>query len=199
MIVRRPLVLTATAFSLGIIFEYICSMPLAILFVSFFFVVFSVMLLKRKKAFLLSALFFTVFCLGGIVFFQENDYEKAANEMPAGRVCLKGEVTSAASKQKDESVLIIKPARGRRIRVSIYGKLTGIADYTGRQVVVRGELALPDQRRNPGTFDYRLYLMTQGIAYLMSASPEDIQIYGHIKSPLMNKMALFRCSFEKKI
>ncbi|HUM56336.1 MAG TPA: DNA internalization-related competence protein ComEC/Rec2, partial [Bacillota bacterium] len=199
MIVRRPLVLTATAFSLGIIFEYICSMPLAILFVSFFFGVFSVMLLKRKKALLLSALFFTVFCLGGIVFFQENDYEKAANEMPAGRVCLKGEVISAASKQKDESVLIIKPARGRRIRVSIYGKLTGIADYTGRQVVVRGELALPDQRRNPGTFDYRLYLMTQGIAYLMSASPEDIQIYGHIKSPLMNKMALFRYSFEKKI
>ena len=74
MIVRRPLLLAAMAFSLGIIFEYICCLPLTILFVSFFLGTVSVMLLKRKKALLLSAVFFVVFCLGSIIFFQENDY-----------------------------------------------------------------------------------------------------------------------------
>ena len=199
MIVRRPLLLAATAFSLGIIFEYICRLPLAIMFVSFLSGTVSVILLKRKKTLFLIALFFAVFCLGSIMFFQENDYQKAAKEMPRDRVCLKGEVISAAVKQKDKSVLIIEPDQGRRIRLSIYGKLKDTADYTGRQVLVKGELALPDERRNPGAFDYRLYLMTQGIAYLMSGSPEDVQIYGDIKSTFMNKTALFRHFFEKKL
>lgn len=199
MIVRRPLLLAATAFSLGIIFEYICRLPLAVMFVSFLSGTVSVILLKRKKTLFLIALFFAVFCFGSIMFFQENDYQKAAKEMPRGRVCLKGEVISAAVKQKDKSILIIEPDQGPRIRLSIYGKLKDTADYTGRQVLVKGELALPDERRNPGAFDYRLYLMTQGIAYLMSGSPEDVQIYGDIKSTFMNKTALFRYFFEKKL
>lgn len=45
-----------------------------------------------------------------------------------------------------------------------------IYDLAGRIVNIQGELSIPNARRNPGCFDYRLYLKAQGIYTLLDTS-----------------------------
>ena len=52
------------------------------------------------------------------------------------------------------------------------------ADLAGRTVQVYGNVELPTQRRNPKTFDYRLYLRTRGIHTVMNVTQHDITIIG---------------------
>ncbi|NCB41814.1 MAG: DNA internalization-related competence protein ComEC/Rec2 [Clostridia bacterium] len=70
----------------------------------------------------------------------------------------------AEKKQVDENVLI---------RLSFDGETDMTAfvyDSVGRQVMVKGEISQPDGRRNPGCFDYALYLKGRGIYTLCDVS-----------------------------
>lgn len=50
-----------------------------------------------------------------------------------------------------------------------------LLDY-GRRVKIRGELALPKGRRNPGGFDYQAYLAGNGVSATVFAMPSDVVI-----------------------
>ncbi|HOA43052.1 MAG TPA: DNA internalization-related competence protein ComEC/Rec2 [Bacillota bacterium] len=51
-----------------------------------------------------------------------------------------------------------------------------ISDLFGNKVQVKGKLSLPSGSRNPGLFDYKLYLKTRRIAGIITASDSHLEI-----------------------
>jgi len=67
-------------------------------------------------------------------------------------------------------------------------------DLVGRRVKVSGKLSLPQSRRNPGGFDYRLYLKGQGVYTIMEVSKYRISAH-EINRPLSHFLALSKGKF----
>lgn len=67
-------------------------------------------------------------------------------------------------------------------------------DLVGRRVKISGKLSLPQGRRNPGSFDYRLYLKGQGVYTIMDVSRYRITAY-EVKHPLSHFLALSKAKF----
>ncbi len=51
-------------------------------------------------------------------------------------------------------------------------------DLLGKEVGLKGRLTLPSGARNPGLFDYRLFLKTRGITGIVSANRDHLQVIG---------------------
>ena len=69
-----------------------------------------------------------------------------------------------------------------------------VYDLVGRRIKVSGELSLPQGRRNPGGFDYRLYLKGQGIYTIMEVSKYRISA-GKVMRPVSHFLALSKGRF----
>lgn len=54
----------------------------------------------------------------------------------------------------------------------------GKPDLFGKEVRVKGKLTFPSGMRNPGLFDYKLYLKTRGITGIVNASEAHLEIIG---------------------
>lgn len=67
-------------------------------------------------------------------------------------------------------------------------------DLVGRRVKCTGQLSLPQGRRNPGGFDYRLYLKGQGVYTIMEVSKYRISA-GRTERPLSHFLALSKGRF----
>lgn len=67
-------------------------------------------------------------------------------------------------------------------------------DLTGRRVSLEGRISLPPGRRNPGAFDYSLYLKGKGIGTLCSASPYRLQVH-HIENHFCHALAMHKGQF----
>ncbi len=69
-----------------------------------------------------------------------------------------------------------------------------------RKIHLQGDLRLPEEQRNPGCFDYRLYLRSEGIFYQMTAEnyvlDEDA---GRIEDRLAAWLIDRRFAFQKKL
>ena len=95
-------------------------------------------------------------------------------------------------------------------RENILVRLSGLADgsnpeddikaydLVGRRITVSGELSLPKGRRNPGAFDYRLYLKGQGIYAIMNVSRFRISAH-EVKRPVSHFLALKKGQFYAAI
>ncbi|UNC93262.1 DNA internalization-related competence protein ComEC/Rec2 [Candidatus Contubernalis alkaliaceticus] len=75
---------------------------------------------------------------------------------------LKVQEVDGASEGQDINNDLVPQTVSGKIRVTLYG--AGEQLHYGDRVRIRGELERPPQRRNPGGFDYRFYLLTQGIS-----------------------------------
>ncbi|MDR3296186.1 MAG: DNA internalization-related competence protein ComEC/Rec2 [Clostridiales Family XIII bacterium] len=64
----------------------------------------------------------------------------------------------------------------RKILVNVAGADLEPADLIGAEVTVRGRVSLPATKRNPGCFDYRLYLKTMNIRVILSCNDNDITV-----------------------
>lgn len=73
------------------------------------------------------------------------------------------------------------------------------AGLTGREISVRGIVSLPQKRRNPGGFDYRLYLRGQSISALMEAEPAAIRIAPADSVSPARVLAVQKEKFSQKI
>jgi len=72
-------------------------------------------------------------------------------------------------------------------------------DAVGRKVTLRGEIELPRERRNPGTFDYRMYLKTKKIYTQVSVKHDEIDLSDEVADKPANHISRFRHSFINKI
>lgn len=62
-------------------------------------------------------------------------------------------------------------------------------DY-GRRVVINGRLDIPSSARNPGGFDYRLYLAQHGVSATVFARVEDIKVFGESSGIFIRSIGL---------
>ena len=98
-----------------------------------------------------------------------------------------------------------QPVRNRRVTVRVlcnYDTAEPFYDgdlysIVGSRVKIRGALQLPEQRRNPGCFDYRLYLKTKGIRYRMkAASIETLSMDCTVRYRVRRWLLIRRHAFE---
>lgn len=64
----------------------------------------------------------------------------------------------------------------RKVLIHIYDELEGYLYLDGCRMNVRGEIEIPEEKRNPGCFDYRKYLKSTDIRVILST--EEYEIMG---------------------
>ena len=107
---------------------------------------------------------------------------------------IEGIVTKAVP--KDGYCAITLKCGSESVLVRLRGdySVTDIYDLVGRTATAGGYLQQPDERRNPGTFDYRLYLKGRRIFTIMDVSRFRFSA-GKIVHPLLHFLSLKKGEF----
>ncbi|MDR2157200.1 MAG: ComEC/Rec2 family competence protein, partial [Clostridiales Family XIII bacterium] len=76
----------------------------------------------------------------------------------------------------DDGNKITVSSGGRNILLRVTGGTITPAELLGRKISFAGTVELPQGRRNPGCFDYRLYLMTQDVRVIVKCKADDVEL-----------------------
>jgi predicted membrane metal-binding protein len=90
--------------------------------------------------------------------------------------------------------------RERVFRINIYDDIPAKGNLTGTVIKVAGVPEIPDVMRNPGTFDYRLFLKGKGATYVLNA--DEVQYIGPaegIRAALRRKLIEEKTEFLSRI
>ncbi|MCL1983487.1 MAG: DNA internalization-related competence protein ComEC/Rec2 [Clostridiales bacterium] len=146
-----------------------------------------------------------VFFIAGAACLAVHEQKKDGMVPLAGQPAqVYGVVCSIEKKGDERYQLVVKAEKeGSKVLVNIYGGIETDAasfygDIAGRRVLVRGVPELPAGRRNPGTFDYKLYLKAKGINVVMNVKPEDVAVGGEVVRRFTNAISNIRCGFSQK-
>jgi competence protein ComEC len=101
----------------------------------------------------------------------------AAGAMPAQR----GRVLKVREKDADYRSLTVRLG-GRSVLLNVSGEGPAPEDVIGREIAFSGEVELPPGRRNPGVFDYALYLKTQGVRVIVRCDAGDVKVVSTSRS-----------------
>ena len=71
-------------------------------------------------------------------------------------------------------------------------------DLAGREISVMGPLSIPDGRRNPGCFDYRLYLKGRRIFTIVDVSQYRL-VCGRVKRPVLHFLSVCKGRFYRAV
>ena len=167
---RRTAVCFSGAFGIGIFLAFILDISICALIVSataaMIFAVCSY-LFRFCDCMKIGALLLCFIILGGL-WFRVNDMHADPLIQQEGKsVVLQGLVTEA-DLETDSYSIVIKTESGKSL-VKYYGNNEYLKSCEGKNLEVYGTVELPEQRRNPRCFDYRLYLRTCGIQTIIKA------------------------------
>ena len=158
---------------------------------------------RRIEKLLLLALLF--FLAGGAGFYIQAEKNEWTRLFEPGQTEIEGIVCSAAKKGEGRYQFVVKTFKGKtKVLVNVYedadfgGIVENYGDMAGRRVKVEGKIELPAERRNPKTFDYRLYLRTKGIHAVMSVRPDDMTVVGTVYDKFANAVSNIGCGFSQK-
>ena len=84
------------------------------------------------------------------------------------------------------------------VRVNADPEETDAYDIAGREISVTGPLSIPDGRRNPGCFDYRLYLKGRRIFTIVNVSHYRL-VCGRVKRPVLHFLSVCKGRFYKAV
>ena len=151
--------------------------------------------LRTRAGLLKVCIFLCVFSIGGWWTQAYADRPDPMQEQAGSQIQVKGMVMDI--RQEDQGYTMTVKTEESRTLVHYYGKLSDYRDLTGRWAIFCGTPELAQERRNPGCFDYRLYLQTCGIGTVMTASriellKEKPMCYLHLTSQM-------KARFEKKL
>lgn len=192
---RRPAVVFPAVFGAGIFAAYrFCQEALMWLILFTFAVAFFIyMILKEYDRKILSiCLAVCFFAAGGIRLIAMDAALLQVHDI-SGTTCISGTVISAESESGRNSFIIRNDETG--VLVNYYGSIDDIRKFPGSCVKVSGRLSLPQQQRNPGCFDYRLYLKSCGIGAVMTA--DHIEVLNENYMPVIKMSDLFKSYFER--
>lgn len=223
---RRPATLICGAYIFGMAVEIVLNVN-SIIILIFAVVVLSAMIISmkfyKKNRFKCDykrlCLFFVVFILIvlGALHYNYESNKTTILEMYEGEYLqIQGKVISIIEKEKEKYKMIIEVhnlegvgnfKNKEKLLVNIYGKVSNYYTLPGKIIKIQGFIELPTTRRNPKTFDYRLYLRTKKISTTMSIRPENIQDCNNINSYYLNYLYkikyIFKCNlnslFDEKI
>ena len=141
---------------------------------------------RRAKSVFLAALCLCALCAGGLR--TSADYPPDYAWVPEGsdEVQLTGRVAAAPARDEYGAVLVLDcavvHANGRDIPLGgrVRLRLGGDADEAayGTTVAAQADVSIPDGARYPGDFDYRMYLLGQGIRYTAYAKAQAAHFTG---------------------
>lgn len=167
--IRRPLMFICSFFIAGIIAGHYFRPVLWISAYLAIFIFLALISVKHKKIIISMVV---IGLLGSV----HITFASGKLDMSQGKdndlISIKGRVT-AQDTRRDTAVLTVKTGEGRSFIVYVKGGQN--AEYLGDMVNIKGKLQLPSKRRNPGLFDYNLYLKTKGIAAGISAFETNVK------------------------
>ncbi|MGB4616622.1 MAG: DNA internalization-related competence protein ComEC/Rec2 [Dethiobacteria bacterium] len=143
---------------------------------------------RRLLAPFLAVLLVVMAAAGGLFFvFASRPVAGGILDYAGSRVRLEGTVEAEPLVYQDHVAYRVKveqvetpegrfPSAGRLL-VKVYGEEQE-PYWFGERLRLQGEIVVPRGRRNPGGFDYRLYLRTQGIDALMNLKPYQVASAG---------------------
>jgi len=139
------------------------------------------------------------FLLGAVSFILHYNKEEPMREFVDSHTTIMGTVVEIQKRDVDRYRLIVRVSDESKVLVNVFGDIetqdffntdvqgvrsnrsVNFADIAGRTVQVYGKVELPAQRRNPKTFDYRLYLQIRDIHVLMNVTQHDVSLVGSAK------------------
>ena len=130
--------------------------------------------------------------IGGLLAARQNAGPFHLPVYKGDKVTMIGTVTGVSQKEDSTQIQIkIRELNGKKIKEKTLARISGekgksLVAIIGKEVLMEGEVSLPGERRNPGTFDYRRYLKTQKIyglireGKILEQSPGPVGVYGWI-------------------
>jgi len=201
--VRRPVIFLFLLFTFGIALEYHLTLG------TFHFLifaaalstasVFSQILKWQQELIRLSCLFLLVVLLGSIFFYLAENHADPL-ESAEGKTCtVEGRIITVQIKDDTSyQMLITSKNTGKRL-VQVKGAMEDPAEYIGKWASIRGKVTIPSERRNPGLFDYRLYLKTKGVRVILQSDSTHINLLREDSSVLFSLLAHLKYGFMSKL
>ena len=194
---RRPVVCFSAMFGLGICMAFIMDLPMSAIIISVTVSLIVVVLayLNRAQSYMKNGvLLICVMMLGGLWFGLCDLRIDPISQQAGNDVRIQGIVTEADF-EADSCSLVVRTNQAKTL-VKFYGNCEHLKNCKGTTVDVCGVAELPQTRRNPGCFDYRLYLKTCGIHTIIRA--ESIKTVAGSEIPYLKLTGSIRNTFMKK-
>ena len=203
---RRPLTFVFLAYMLGIASSYMFS-PIDVFYVVGV-VVFSIIILisvivKQSNLIIFFLVLLLIFNIGGLVCSKELSESDGMEQYLGTKINYEGVGVKYQYKEKDFQKVTVQNG-GHKYLLHIYGEGVEPENIIGCNVVFSGEVELPSTRRNPGCFDYRLYLKTINVRSIIKCDAADIIFidpdFAHEPlGYLLNKLAIVKYDYLKKM
>ena len=195
---RRPAVLFSAAFGTGTVMTYMLGISVYVLLVAVtgmaayavWMHLYSTHELLKKVCAVICAVLLGGLWMGAAALQQDPIADKAGEY-----VSVTGIITEADF-EEDSCSLVIKRQSAKSI-VKYYGDFEQLENCIGKSVSVYGKAELPQEQRNPGCFDYRLYLRSCGIQTVIKA--ESITIIAGREVPYLRWTGAVRNTFSEKM
>lgn len=214
---RRPAAFACGAYILGMAIELFLKINQFTIFIIAFCTISAMVLcmhfykshrLRWNKEHL--CLFFIALILGvtGAIQYNYQSSKTGFLEKKQGEYLqIQGQVVCVTEKDKENHKLIVvvnnlegigNLPRKEKILINLYGTCPEYYKLQGRIIQTMGFIDLPATRRNPKTFDYRMYLKTKNISTIMSVTKENIQVSDKINNYYLNYLSeikyIFKCN-----
>lgn len=170
----------------------------------------------NKKHLCLFFIAFTVGIFGAVQYSYQSNKIGVLEKNQGEYLKIQGKAISVTEKDEENHKIIVavKNLEGfgnlpskEKILVNIYGPCPECYKLQGKIIQTMGFIELPAVRRNPKTFDYKIYLKTRGISTIMSVTPENIRVsveqYNYYLNYLSEIKYIFKCNiynlFEEQL
>ncbi|NLK72982.1 MAG: DNA internalization-related competence protein ComEC/Rec2 [Clostridiales bacterium] len=181
---RRHILFIASAYAIGIWMQYALQLDRIILGIAFVLSFLTAIILKNAGRWT-GVLMMLV--LGGCILFQFYSYnQNIIYKYDNMEVSLEGFVTHVSEINPNSNRIVVKADKiifkgnviktNNNILVNIEGKADNIYSWIGHDALVSGRIYIPESNRNPGTFNYQLYLKTKNTPMVMDCSVKDINV-----------------------
>lgn len=157
----------------------------------------------HKKLNLVAVIFAVFFLAGCLLGYRSESKISAFSGYFGETVTVKGWVESVKIKDAERYALVVKDEKsGERILVTLKGFEGQAAGLAGRTAEVTGMAEAPTEAKNPGGFDYSLYLRSEKIYACMYAEAEGFKVVSqklHGFDYINNKISLIKSWFENRL
>ncbi|MEQ8170889.1 MAG: DNA internalization-related competence protein ComEC/Rec2 [Candidatus Eremiobacterota bacterium] len=197
---NRVIVVITIFFMTGIFVTSFLNMSPAVTFVLLFlFLMFSIVAYLKKWLFF-KYIIGTAFFLSGFLYGHVALYEVSGNSLAGlenNILVLEGIVKGDNIFDDDKTYFTIDTYRvfiydkhyniSQKVRVRVEGKKEV---FTGERVILKGLLLLPSDRRNPGEFSYRDYLLREDIHNIIHVNSfDDIKVLDYVSGDSLSRYA----------
>ena len=200
---RRPVIFLFLSFIFGIALEYHLILEPFHFLISAGIITAAYLIsriLKWQQGLVrLICLFLLVILLGSVYFYLAENHEDPLESAEGKIRTVEGRIVTIQIKDADSWQMLITAQNGGKRLIQVKGAMEDPEEYIGKWAVVRGTVTLPAGRRNPGLFDYRLYLKTKGVRVILQSNSGQIMLRQGGSSVVFSQLAHLKYGFLNKL